>query len=63
MAGIVPGSCLEWGLGKEEDIALRPLEIGMLAVRDARTTALLKLDNSYEIGKPETVTATSRKPA
>lgn len=53
MAATVPESWLEWDLGTEEDTALRPLEIGMLAVRDARTTAPLKRNNSCKIGKPE----------
>ena len=38
MAGIVPKSWLEWGLGEEGDWAPRPPEADMLAVHDAVTT-------------------------
>ena len=38
MAGIVPESWLEWGLGAEEDLTPRPTEAGMAASYDAVTT-------------------------
>ena len=38
MAGIVPESWFEWGLGAEGDLASRPPEADMLAVHDAITT-------------------------
>ena len=38
MAGIVPESWLEWGLGTEGGQALRPPEVDMLTVHDAATT-------------------------
>ena len=38
IAGIVPESWLEWGLGAEGDLALRPPEADMLAAHDAVTT-------------------------
>ena len=42
MAGIVPESRLEWGLGEEGDRASRPPEADMLAAHDAVTTNSLK---------------------
>ena len=38
MAGIVPESWLEWGLGAEGDLPPRPPEVDMLAAHDAVTT-------------------------
>ena len=38
IAGIVPESWLEWGLGAEGDLASRPPEADMLAAHDAVTT-------------------------
>ena len=38
MAGIVPESWLEWGLGVEGDQAARPPDAAMLAAHDAVTT-------------------------
>ena len=38
MAGIVPESCLEWGLGAEGGAAPRPPETDILVAHDAVTT-------------------------
>ena len=38
MAGIVPESWLEWGLGVEGDAAPRPAEVDILAAHDLATT-------------------------
>ena len=38
IAGIVPESWLEWGLGAEGDLATRPPEVDMLAAHDAVAT-------------------------
>ena len=38
VAGIVPESWSEWGLGAEGDAASRPPEVDMLAAHDAVTT-------------------------
>ena len=49
MAGIVPESWSEWGLGAEGDTALRPLKVDILAAHDAVTTNSRKAQ--HHLGK------------
>ena len=49
MAGIVPESWLEWGLGVEGDAAPRPAEVDILAAHDAVTTNSRKAQ--HKLGK------------
>ena len=48
MAGIIPESWLEWGLGEEGDRAPRPPEAAMLAANDAVTTNSRKAQQKLE---------------
>ena len=52
LAGIVSESCMKWGLGREDDVALRPPEDDMLAVHDARTTILRIPTTARTSGRP-----------
>ena len=66
MAGIVPESWLEWGIGEEEDRAPRPPEAAMLGAHDAVTTnfrkAQQKLGKLVDQGRHATHTAPLDQP-
>ena len=49
MAGIVPESYLEWGLGAGEDAVPRPPEVGILTAHDAVATNSRK--DQHQLGK------------
>ena len=49
MAGIVPKSWLEWGIGGERDLAPRPPEADMLAAHYALATNSRKVQ--HKLGK------------